>query len=318
MLAWELVADTTVASATTTVNFTGLSISKDDEYMLMIDSVKAQVGSAFMCVNNNTTLTQYYTQWLAAGNSSVTSGRANDCFYSYVPNTTYKALIILKLKVSNSGYYCFQTSQLVNYNGIPTELALGAGSSTFTIGSITSLNIFTAASNGIAAGSRFQLYKLVADKVADITVGTATTSVDITGLNITKDSEYLLVSDFNVTATAPTFRLLINNNATATNYYSQSLSADGTSLGGSRSNDAWITWGDNSKTTIANTTIKLLNTGYCAFSTESSIKIGSGIIINRRDATTTFTASSVSQITIVSTGTNGIGIGSRFQLYKMK
>jgi hypothetical protein len=36
---------------------------------------------------------------------------------------------------------------------------------------------------------------LAAEKVADITVGSNTTQVDISSLSIDKDSEYLLVSD---------------------------------------------------------------------------------------------------------------------------
>lgn len=155
--------------------------------------------------------------------------------------------------------------------------------------------------------------------LADITVGTATTSVDITGLNIGKGDEVLLVSSMNnVVANTSEARIFINGNTTVSNYYTQRIYAMSTSRGASRFNSSTAIINDNVDTTLAITTIKLTNSGFFVCQSQNSRKIGTGsLLLDDWYATSTFTVTSITSLKIESSLTNAIGIGSRFQLYKI-
>ena len=159
--------------------------------------------------------------------------------------------------------------------------------------------------------------------LADITVGTATTSVDITGLNIGKGDEVLLVSDFiHSIADVPWYYLYVNGNNTNSNYYRQYISASASSIGSSRANESLysttstLSSGANKSLTI--TPIKVTNSGYVVYQSFNTFGYGgSNIYIENIYVTSTFVASSVTNFRIFSNKSNAIGIGSRFQLYKI-
>jgi hypothetical protein len=317
---YTLVQDITVSSATTSVSFTGLNITSADDYLLIVDIINATASSQghYLYFNSNTTGTNYYRQQIYCSSTSVSGSRSNeaDPFYTVGNQKTFG---IARIKLTNSGFGVVQASTNYSYGGSSLDSLDRFMTTTFTMSSITSLTVTSQFSNAIGVGSRFRLYKLNATKVADITVSTATTSVDITGLNIGKSSEYMLVSDVvNNYSGDANVGIYFNGNGNTPNYYTQQIYADSTTVSGSR-----FSWSDmifilNAKKSLAVSNIKLTNNGNVITQTNVNTNYGtaSTALLNR-NSTSTATFSSINQINIIG-WTNGIGVGSRFQLYRLK
>ena len=154
--------------------------------------------------------------------------------------------------------------------------------------------------------------------LADITVeNNAVTNVDITGLNIGKGDEVVLVSDIKNTSASTSIYYLYFN-ATTSGYYSQGLSANSTSYPGERTTDARMLDIATNQNASLISSIKLTNSGYVVSQNNSAENYGSSsILLNNFYATTTFTATSVTEVRVTGSVANSIGIGSRFQLYKI-
>ena len=317
--AYELVADVTVATATTQVDFSGLNFGKDDDLLLVSGVVNAIASDVALnlYVNNNTTATNYYTQVLTSDATSVTSVRVNVMrSLNLTPSDT--SIAYHKIKLTNNGYCVFQTDATRRIPSSPLSTNYFA-TTTFTLTSITQLTVLANTTNAIGVGSRFQLYRLKAKKVADIIVSSATTQVDITGLSIDKDSEYMLVSDWvNPIASTSYLSMYFNDNVTPANYHYQVLVAFSTTVIGGRNNFSLISQNSGSLKTFSISNIKLTNNGYGITQASECRDYGSGIMAEKNYQTTTFTMTSITKLSIVSSVANAIGIGSRFTLYKMR
>lgn len=315
--AWELVADVTVDTATTQVDFSDLSFGKEDD-LLLVSDFKSPTSNPYIFFNDNATPTNYYTQRLEANNTAYNPNRYNTPYLGVVDVDQF-ALINTNIKLTNNGYVVYQTHENRSYDATTMTMQIIYGTSTFTATSITKISI-NAGTNGIAVGSRFQLYKLVAKKVADITISTATTQVDITGLDIDKESEYMLVATRVVGATLVDngdLTLFVNDNTTHTNYYYQQLAAVNTDLSAERTNkNRWLRGNLGSHFNI--TKIKLTNNGYFVSQEDEITNLSSSISLIKRYMNSTFTLTSITKLSIIAQEANGIGIGSRFQLYKLK
>ena len=315
MFGYKLVGDITVSSAQTSVSFTGLNITKDDDYLLVSDTPAGSYDNKIY-VNNNATDANYYNQRIYALGATVGASRVNNPVYS----SNQGAISYTKIKLTNNGYFVYQADSIYQNALSDCSLFKYYGASIFTMSSITSLTITVSVASQIKVGSRFRLYKLTAKKVADINVGTATTQIDITGLAIDKTSEYMLVSDIVNTATSTSeYLLYCNGNNTATNYWQQQLLANGTSVTGARVNFPTLASTSNGKTSFAITKIKLTNGGYLI--TQSNVALNYSTVnqVAVLDYMTagTFTLTSINSLSVKSTIANAIGVGSRFQLYKL-
>lgn len=318
--AYELVADVTVGTATTQVDFSGLNFGKDDDLLLVGDWVNGVASTSYLSLflNGNTTETNYYYEILQANGTSVVSGRANGNVVTEA-SASLKTFFESNLKLTNNGYFISQNESSRNYgSGVILESIYDT--STFTSTNITKLSIVSNVSNAIGIGSRFQLYRLKAKKVADIIVSTATTQVDITGLSIDKDSEYMLVSDVvNASGTTDLIALYPNDNVTSTNYYNQNIYATGVDIASSRTNTNYCFAVYTGYKNFAITKIKLTNNGYFVYQSDTIPRYyGTNMFLSKNYGTSTFTMTSISKLSIKANITNAIGIGSRFTLYKMK
>ena len=154
--------------------------------------------------------------------------------------------------------------------------------------------------------------------LADITVGTATKSVDITGLNIGKGDEVVLVSDV-VSPRYNELTLYVNANYTKSQYYSQELCAVGAGYTDSRSNDSVFAYSsDVANKVLVNFNIKLTNSGYFIY-LASGIRSygGSAVALHEDYGTSTGTMPAITSLRIEAYLANGIEANSRFQLYKI-
>lgn len=317
--AYELIGDVMVASNTTQVDFTGLNIGKDDELLLVSENTNPTGSGASVLIfyNGNTTESNYYAQQLRGNGTSVTGARANRGTI-YYNEWGKRASAFTTIKLANSGYAVAQSSATERFGNSTVELWNFHSTSTFTMTSITSIRLYANQSGTIGTGSRFQLYKPVAEKVADIIVPSNTTSVDITGLDIGKDGEYRLVTDTIASADC-VFYLTPNGNDTLTNYYNQLLVATGTTVAGSRTNSPVLVSNNSSEKSLGCMNIKLTNSGY--YVSQNSIARGYGgsaIQVTKINTTSTATMSSITSLKATSSVANGIGANSRFTLYKMK
>ena len=313
MGAWQEIVDYTVPSNTTQVDFTGLNITKDDFIKVFING---NLGSYELYAENVLTTTNYYNQMIQADASSITASRFNTPRIYLAGTGGASAFGYIKLSENNK-LNAFFNNTVFDSSSIRNRPTYMTSTSSFTSG-INTLNFIAESADLI--NSRIQIYKLKAEKVADVLVNSNTTQVDITGLDIKKGDEYLLVSDINNnTSNGGGFNLYVNNNTTASNYYSQRVRGAGSSADANRYTDAIMTRMAGNNRGIAYSHIKLSNIGAYTSQNYSLIHYGTSIleIGNYFVSSTSENISSIKQLNIVREVATIIGNETRFQLYKL-
>lgn len=160
-------------------------------------------------------------------------------------------------------------------------------------------------------------YQLIASHTVS---GSATTQVDFTGLNIVKGEEILIVFDVvNAIASDNSISIFFNGNYTATNYYNQEIKGDGAAITASRGNNAYVGGVSNGNKTLMYVNVALQNSGYITAMGDNTRNYGTPTALQwmNRYVSSTFTATSITSIRLLMSGTNGIGIGSNIEIYKV-
>ena len=314
MGAWELLQDLTVQSNTTSVVLNSFgTITKDDFYKIVFTSITAtsQDNQVALYANTATTSTNYHSERLTGG-SSVSAERRNDSFFCDTEKNgvAESGIAYLKLSQNDRLNIFVNSNKRISADLINQFSYITSSGATFSSG-ITSLTFASTGPGSFATGSRFQIYKLAAQKVADITVGSNTTQVDIPNLSIDKDSEYLLVGD--LTGAVAT-QLFINDNTTTTDYYSQRIEGDGSFAGAQLSNQPYYLL-----TGVGYAHIKLSNIGAYTYQSYGIRSYGTNSlrIENWFGSSTAENITSITKLNIKATVTNAILANSRFQLYKL-
>ena len=321
MGAWTEIVDFTFTANETSRTFSGLNITKNDFIKVVFTHVNSTSNNNDVTlVANSSVSTNYHRQFLFGAGSNVNAGRNNAAGFLFTrPSQTSKAVSFLKISENDRLNY------FTNYNaeiGSSLENVFNYGTSsgaTFTSG-ITSLTFTSNQTNGLGTGSRIQIYRLDAEKVADITTTANATQVDISDLSIGKDDEYLLVSDVLDNSVANSFQIMVNDNTTATNYYSQRIQGVGTSASASRVNSARVGYVDSdNQNYLSYAHIKLSEIGAYTSQNYSIQNAGTSTLALRNEfiSSTAENITSITKINMVG-ATNGFGAGSRFHLYKLK
>lgn len=327
MSVWEEIVDYVVPSNTTSVTLNNFGTITKDDFIKIVGSYKSSASNALyvnLHVNNDTNNSNYYYQELQALDSSVASNRNN---FSYIGVTVNGLTTVVNtyIKISeNNKVNYFSSGNFDTGSNVRTQFEYTTSVSNHS--DIQSLTFNSGSSsggtqtNGISAGSRIQIYKLNAEKVADVVVNSNTTQVDITGLNITKDSEYLLVSDIDINASSTQSNYLFaNNDTTLTNYYYQRITGNGNLDNADRGNEPRLNSVSANSSVLSYSHIKLSNIG--AFTAQSygirNYGSSSIIITNSFLSSTSESITSINELNIKSNDSNGIGTGSRFHLYKL-
>jgi hypothetical protein len=294
---------------------------KDDFIKIFVTHTNnnTSVQSNISILANNSTTNNYTRQILFGNGTSVVAdrGTSNAVAFETVPLRTQNYFGYIKLSENNVfnsfGNYDYNSGPLLVFNYITSSGA------TFANG-ITSITLQSGVTNGLGAGSRIQIYRLAAEKVADITVTSNTTQVDITGLDIQKGSEYLLVSDMvNGSTSSNLIQLFVNNNTTRTNYYTQIILGNGSSAVAGRSNYPEFAGYGSGERMLTYSHIKLSNIGAYTAQNYSIRNYGTNTLSlwNNFLSSTFENLTSINQINIVSLSSNMLGTGTRFQLYKL-
>jgi hypothetical protein len=335
MGAWTEIVDYTVPSNTTSVVLNDFgTITKDDFIKIVVNVINTFAGDANIALfaNTATTLTDYHRQVLLGNGSSVSAfgGNLNLFLRPDVQNVPVTAIGYIKLSENDRfNYFVNRTDRDDSSLKTTFEVCTSSGA-TFTSG-VTTLTLTSNRTDGIGTDTRIQIYRLDAEKVADITVASNSTQVDIpvTGSldpAINKDSEYLLMSYAeNATTTSAFLTLMVNDNTTATNYHRQVIQGVASSASAGRANNAdyMIAIRNNYSPlgpSIAYTHIKLSEIGAFTYQSYCSHIIGTGDLELRNffGSSTAEDITSITKLNVVASFTNAIKAGSRFELYKLK
>ena len=317
MGAWEEIVDYTVPSNTTSVTLNNFgTITKDDFIRVVMthNSTGTEIG---LFVNGNTTASNYYMQFLAGNGTSVIATRANKNQIDFTPSGS-SDVINCYLKLSeNDNLNIFALNSRSGDSGLNLQFHYNTSTSSFN--SITEFNFVATTGSSIGANSRIQIYKLAAEKVADVVVTANTTQVDITGLDIKKGDEYLLVSDLKASSSGTGSNLFINDNITPSNYYLQFMLGVGSTAAAGRLNNAAYNNNQNNQSSLSYAHIKLSNIGAYTFQNYELRNYGTSnpALINSFSSSTAENITSINKINIRSNSTNQIIVGSRYELYKL-
>ncbi len=329
MGAWTELVDFTFTADETSRTFSGLSITEDDFIKIVMTQVNGSSSDSRLTLFPNTaagvsgfdTSANYHNQLLAGSGTDVIASRGNFNRISFTFGSQTNTKIVY-LKMSENGKFNTFTNRL-SRNDSNVQVAFDyTTSSNLTFNDpITSLTFTAEQTDGLGDGSRIQIYRLDAEKEADITTTSNQTQVDISSLSIGKDSEYLLVSDIlSSTADFADGRLMINDNTTDTNYYSQRILGSGTTTNAARGNNAKYNEFTASNRIMVYTHIKLSEIG--AYTYQSYQIQGVGLTTptfqNWFGSSTAENITSITKLNIKSGTTNAIASGSRFILYKLK
>jgi len=313
----NLIKDITVGSNVTQVDLTGLDIQKGELYEMVITVVSNGATGDVQLLANSSVSGNYYFQYIFANGATIGSGRINSS--ANVNSGGGRSIAKVYVKLTNDGHFVSMSSEVRNAGSSVVILSNVVNTSTVTFSSITSLTIKSPNANTIGIGSRIQLYK-VAEKVDEVIVaGSSVTQVDFTGLDIGKGNEYMLVSDVvnNTAGTVNTF-LGFNDNLTKTDYWLQYLLARTTTVGGGRVNANGLTDVEVGHNALVITKIKVANSGYINYQTQEAREYGESTLwLVKLAVASTFTTSLITKTSVKSDQASGIGIGSRFSLYKL-
>jgi hypothetical protein len=326
MGAWTEIVDYTVPSNTTSVvlNTFG-TITKDDFIKVVLTIVGGGAGNIAAYPNTTAgvsgfnTETNYHRQILRGDGSGIEVNRANRTEIAYTAALNAVSTSIAYVKISENGKYNLFANYSIRLDS-SHDLVYGyTTSSNLTFNDpITSLTFAHLATNGIGTGSRIQIYRLDAEKVADITVATNSTQVDIPSLSIGKGDEYLLVSD--ISSAGGDYLLTPNDLTTNTQYYSQLISGVASTASANRVNTPRFATGSNTFKSMSHIHIKVSEIG--AFTAQSYEMFQYGTsnvsVFNWFISSTYENLTSITKLNVRSTGTNQIESGSRFILYKLK
>jgi hypothetical protein len=334
MGAWTEIVDFTFTANETSRAFTGLNITKDDFIKIVFTHVNGSSSGSDIRLFPNTaagvngfnTVTNYHNQLLEGNGTSPNASRTNANNFSFIPGSSQNYVLSF-LKLSENGKANFFSNE---YRTINSSLRLRfkyITSSNLTYNDpITSLTFSSDVSNGLGTGSRIQIYRLDAEKVADFTTTSNSTQVDIpvTGSldpAITKDSEYLLVADIsNPQGSGSVAYLTPNDLTTLTGYYSQDIRATDSTALAARQNTPLFNFLDANERAISYSHIKLSEIG--AYTSQnyvirnlgtSSVRLQNFFISSTSEAIT-----SIIKLNVFTGVSNAIGSGSRFILYKLK
>ena len=151
------------------------------------------------------------------------------------------------------------------------------------------------------------------------TVATAKTQIDITGLSIGKDDGLRLVYTF-VGDSTDANNVAIQVNDITANYTTQLLGGQSTTLVASRDSVSNIFFGRSNQKTAGIADIKVSNNDRFVCQSQFMETMGSGSSAIRHfnhNIVNTGTVSSITKLSLISSRTNGIAVGSKIALYKV-
>ena len=163
--AYELIADVNVTANTTQIDFDNLNITKDDELRLVYTFVgDSSTSNSLYSIRYNNVSSNYTRQSMESSfdGSLINASRGTNSFISF-GRSTRKSSGFSDIKVSNNDRFVSQSNNSFFIGAESSNIIQTHGNiiNTSTVSSITKLSVVSNRTNGIAVGSRLQLYKVV-------------------------------------------------------------------------------------------------------------------------------------------------------------
>lgn len=154
-----LITDQILTSAVTTITILGLDLDAHGAYLLYL-SPRNQQGSnssIYIYFNNDTTLTNYYFQYLLAIGGSRSSNRLNQSFIGHVNanSVSFTEAIIMANPVDTRWHARIGRRPA---SSIELELVSGAWVSSVNV---TRIDITASVANALGIGTRIMLFKVL-------------------------------------------------------------------------------------------------------------------------------------------------------------
>lgn len=304
----------TVPSNTSEINITGLNLQKSDFCEFYFDGQNAPSGgSTFITVNGNNSLSNYYVQRLSANGSTVSASKTNESELNRSLTGYSNGFLML----SQTGYFTYYVNQQRQSNsGI--NIRDIAGTSTFTMSSITSIKLTAQSGTTIEAGTKFYLRKVEKEPLVEYTTPSSG-NFNITGLNIQKGETYYGVFDFvNGSSGFSNVRFYVNNNTSDFNYYWARPRSFDTTVQGQRDNSSEFI-GSSYAGTTAFLRLHLTQDGYFQLQTlniRDYSNAANNLLNARWHVSSTFTMSNITTFDLRDSS-GSIGANTTLRLYKL-
>lgn len=336
MGAWEQIVNYIATSNITSIDFTGLNITRDDLIKIVVTANNPQTtyGVDYQVYpNNDDTFSNFLTQGFQADDTSESSSRVSWQKLGTAFGNRYVSFEAHAKLTQDYRWVVFSdstTNDETNYTGPRNQINVSTSISTYTSG-INTLTFRAIRGDGVSVSdrigtnSRIEIYRLNAEKLGDVTLTNNTTTVDFTGLNLTKQGEYLLIADtyFPDSGASNVYNLYPNNQTNNTNYYTvydgySSNDINDASI--ARVNFSWFAVIPRQVRNFNIVSIRISNTNRY---THQSYQISGYDNINDFAFRNLFTLSELNNITninelkIQSNQANQLGSTSRFELYKL-
>lgn len=156
---WEKIAEITASTNVSSMQVTGLDLSTDKAYYLVGKVKNASTTSGtdmYVEVNGDTTLTNYYRQWLYAGSTSITAGRTNTPAVIYL-NANNEGVFRMVMQRTVDGKVA---GQILNSRQIGPSIEIENNAWCYNVvANVTSIELVSSVANAIAAGSTLIIYR---------------------------------------------------------------------------------------------------------------------------------------------------------------
>lgn len=314
MAVWETLIDYTVPSNTSSITFNNFGTITKNDFIRVVASIRnssnlnIQTG---LYANNQINANQWRRNSTTIfGTSTAATIATQNVFFQCAANQ--HSFHNNYLKLTETDHIVHFIDKTFNNNDIRLFATTQTSLDQYTNG-ISTLNI---SGNSIGSGSRIQVYKLNAVKVADITVTSNTTRLDITGLDFNLNDEYLLLSDNSTTNSFTEYEVFVNNDTTRTNYKFLRWESTGSGLVTAWNQNPPFNYGEKS---FSYTFLHLSNGSRFHYESQNIRKIGeTSPFFYQIMGSGKLAHSSITELNIISQNrSNGIEVGNRFQLYKM-
>lgn len=146
--------------------------------------------------------------------------------------------------------------------------------------------------------------------------GSAVTSVDITDLDMNTDKSYRVEIEWANTVGAASLRLYINGDTTNSNYYSQTLWVDDTTVVGSRVNIPNIAFVDSAVDTFIVGTVGTALDNRCRSQWQSNDSTGATTAMRLYEVISTTQFTNITQMTFTGQASGSIGVGTKIRIYR--
>ena len=175
-------------------------------------------------------------------------------------------------------------------------------------------NVMSVKDSGITpAKLSFSPLKLKASAITT----SATTTVTFSELDLNTDKVYVLWAQVEYNALNNWLRLFINNDTTTTNYYTQLIWANSTSITGQISNDTLIGYTDTTACCLECILMKGEGSSKPKFQGRFNRNTGTEMVLYQFVGSYETAVSNVTQIDISHISANGIGANSKFYLLSL-